>query len=210
MLATREADEILSKLSASDLHRSRAGARHILKLPCVIETAEDSRVLAFAKSVLGETAFPFRATLFDKSPESNWLVVWHQDTALPLAEKRETPEWGPWSVKDGIVYAHAPARALEKVLALRIHLDESTETNGPLRVIPGTHTRGVMNDDELQNLEGRIAPVTCTVDRGGVIAMRPLVTHASSKSQSQTPRRVLHIEYAAVSQFENQLSLAVA
>lgn len=210
VLPAVEVDAILSELSASGLNRSRAGARHVLKYPCVNKIAEDRRVLALAQAVLGERAFPFRATLFDKSPKSNWLVVWHQDTALPLLEKRETPEWGPWSVKDGIIYAHAPASALEKILALRIHLDDSTETNGPLRVIPGTHNRGVLADAELQELESEISPVTCAVDKGGVIAMRPLITHASSKSQSQLPRRVLHIEYAATSELESQLRLAIA
>jgi ectoine hydroxylase-related dioxygenase (phytanoyl-CoA dioxygenase family) len=210
VLATNEADEILSQLSVSDLSRSRAGARHILKQPCVTQVANDSRVLALAQSVLGEDAVPFRATLFDKSQQSNWLVVWHQDTALPLCEKRETPDWGPWSVKDHIIYAHAPTRALEKILALRIHLDDSTQTNGPLRVIPTTHNRGVLTDDELQALDAQIESVKCIVGKGGVIAMRPLIAHASSKSQSELSRRVLHIEYAAVQEFENQLRLASA
>ena len=40
-----------------------------------------------AQEVLGRAALPFRATLFDKSPTPNWLVVWHQDTALPLCER---------------------------------------------------------------------------------------------------------------------------
>src|ERR1700680_406909 len=44
------------------------------------------------------------------------------------------------AVKDGVVYAHAPASVLRQVLALRIHLDDSTSHNGPLRVLPGTHT----------------------------------------------------------------------
>jgi hypothetical protein len=57
--------------------------------------------------------------LVDKSPDSNWLVVWHQDTALPLRKKQEAHGWGPWSVKDGVIYAHAPASALCQVLALR-------------------------------------------------------------------------------------------
>jgi Phytanoyl-CoA dioxygenase (PhyH) len=98
--------------------------------------ARDSRLLGIAKDVLGSEAFPFRATLFDKSPGSNWLVVWHQDTALPLRNKQEAQGWGPWSVTDGIIYAHAPADALSQVLALRVHLDDSTEQNGPLRVLP--------------------------------------------------------------------------
>src|SRR5262249_31174541 len=131
-------------------------------------------------------------------------------TALPLQEKRETPGWGPWSIKDGVTYAHAPFKALEQILALRIHLDDSIETNGPLRVIPGTHVHGVLTDEELQKLDSKIDPVTCAVGKGGVIAMRPLIVHASSKSQSVLPRRVLHIEYVSVSQFENHLRLATA
>ena len=142
--------------------------------------------------------------------DSNWLVVWHQDTALPLREKRETPGWGPWSIKDSVTYAHAPSNALEKVLALRVHLDDSTESNGPLRVLPGTHTRNVMTDEEIQNLGDKTDAVECTVCKGGILAMRPLIVHASSKSQSSNPRRVIHIEYAGVSEFENQLRLACA
>jgi len=205
-----KAESALAHLEAANLSRSRAGARHILDQPCVQKLAKDPRVLHLAREILGANALPFRATLFDKSPNSNWLVVWHQDTAQPLHEKRETPGWGPWSIKDGVTYAHAPTKALEQILALRIHLNDSTNSNGPLQVIPGTHLRGVLTDEELQKLDAKIEPVTCTADRGEVIAMRPLIVHASSKSQSALPRRVLHIEYAAVPEFENHLRLATA
>ena len=102
--------------------------------------------------VLGAEAFPFRATLFDKSQQANWLVVWHQDTALPLRSRKEFPGWGPWSIKEGIVYAHAPAAALCQIMALRVNLDGSTAENGPLRVLPGTHTLGVLSDDSIHEL----------------------------------------------------------
>ncbi|HKF23855.1 MAG TPA: hypothetical protein VKE93_19940 [Candidatus Angelobacter sp.] len=98
-------------------NRRRAGVRHVLRHPTIRMIAHDRRLLGIAHSILGNTAFPFRATLFDKSPDSNWLIAWHQDTALPMSEKRETPGWGPWSVKEGVIYAHAPAKALEQVLA---------------------------------------------------------------------------------------------
>ena len=167
-------------------------------------------LLSRAQSVLGSAAIPYRATLFDKSPTSNWLVVWHQDTALPLRECHEIPGWGPWSIKDGVNYAHAPASALEQVLALRLHLDNSTVENGPLRVLPGTHTLGVLNDDSLHELSTRITAVDCLVPRGGILAMRPLVVHASSKSRSNVPRRVLHIEYAKSAAIAEGLNLAMA
>jgi ectoine hydroxylase-related dioxygenase (phytanoyl-CoA dioxygenase family) len=115
---------------------------------------------------LGAGAIAFRATLFEKLPDSNWLVAWHQDTALPLRERRETAGWGPWSVKDGVNYAHAPAAALEKVVALRMHLDDSTADNGPLRVLPGTHTRGVLTDEEMHAISERTPSVECLMPRG--------------------------------------------
>lgn len=182
--------------------------RHAMRNLNVATLARDSRLVALAQEVLGSGAIPFRATLFDKSPTSNWLVVWHQDTALPLSERLHIPGWGPWSVKDGVIYAHAPASALEQILALRLHLDDSLAENGPLRVLPGTHTRGVLSDDALHELSAQITAVDCIVPRGGILAMRPLVVHASSKSQSDAPRRVLHIEYAASLSIAEGLELA--
>ena len=210
VLAQQDVDDLVEVLSQANLPRSRAGVRHAMKLATVAAMARGSRLLEITQQILGSSAFPFRATLFDKSPTANWLVVWHQDTALPLRERRDTPGWGPWSVKDGVIYAHAPANALSQVLALRVHLDDSTSENGPLRVLPGTHTVGVLTDEALHDLSTRIAVVDCLVPRGGVLAMRPLIVHASSKSQSEAPRRVLHIEYASSMNIADGLKLVIA
>jgi len=172
--------------------------------------ARDPRLIELAANALGCEPIPFGATLFDKSADANWLVVWHQDTALPLAERQEAPGWGPWSQKDGIVYAHAPATALEQVVALRIHLDDSFADNGPLRVLPGTHELGVLTDAQIQAAAQRIEPVTCLVARGDVLVMRPLLVHASSKAATTMPRRVVHLEYAASSAFPSGVRLRAA
>jgi ectoine hydroxylase-related dioxygenase (phytanoyl-CoA dioxygenase family) len=210
ILLPREARRLVDDLDGASLRRSKAGVRHALRHPAVASLAQEPRLLHIAKEILGADALPFRATLFDKLPRANWLVVWHQDTALPLRERQDTPSWGPWSVKDGVVYAHAPASVLCRVLALRIHLDDSTADNGPLRILPGTHTKGVLSDDDIHELAGRVAPTDCLVPQGGVLAMRPLVVHASSKSQSEMFRRVLHIEYSASRAVGTNLELAVA
>ena len=189
--------------------RGRAAVRHVLNHPSVNVIANDRRLLAMAQEVLGPEAFPFRATLFDKSPESNWLVTWHQDTALPLRAKMNLPGWGPWSVKDGVTYAHAPAFALNQVLALRLHLDASTERNGPLKVLPATHRMGVLTEDEIARCAAEREPVECLAGKGGIVAMRPLVVHASSKSAAEMPRRLLHIEYAITKEFSGGLELAI-
>ena len=186
---------LADSLERSKVRRSRAGVRNALQLGSVRTLANDPILLGLAREVLGQQAVAFRATLFDKSPHSNWLVVWHQDTALPLRERREAYGWGSWSVKEGVICAHAPASALEGILAIRVHLDDSNADNGPLRVLPQTHTIGVLTDDEIHDVATKIAAVDCHVPSGGLLLMRPLLIHASSKARLENVRRrVLHFE----------------
>jgi ectoine hydroxylase-related dioxygenase (phytanoyl-CoA dioxygenase family) len=192
-----EMGAVLHALSRAVVRRSRAGARQVLAIPAVRAIATDRRLMTIASSYVGPGATPFRATLFDKSPDANWLVTWHQDTTLPLRERIEDGAWGPWSTKAGVLHAKAPAWALEQVIALRISLDDSTHENGPLRVLPGSHLNGVLSDDQIRQLSERTVPVDCVVAAGGVVAMRPLTVHASSKAGGGQSRRVLHLECSA-------------
>jgi hypothetical protein len=206
VLPPADCDDLLSTLSP----RSRAGARHLMAHPAVRSFAARHELLAIARSFIGPGALPYRATLFEKSGRRNWLVVWHQDTTLPLAAKTDSPEWGPWSRKEGVLYAQAPAWALEKIVALRIHLDASTATTGPLRVLPGSHRWGVLSDDEVFRRARENPAVECVAARGSVLAMRPLLIHASSKAERDEPRRVLHVEYAAGLDLRPGLRLGMA
>jgi hypothetical protein len=201
---------LTSALGKESHRRSKAGIRHLMSVPEVAEIASIKEMVSLAKEVLGESAAPFRATLFDKSSVANWLVAWHQDTALPIRERREVSGWGPWSVKEGVVYAHAPKEALERVVALRLHLDDSDLDNGPLRVLPGTQKLGLLTDEEIHRLAESIKPIDCPVAAGGVIVMRPLIIHASSEVASNRPRRVLHVEYAESTRICAELELAAA
>jgi ectoine hydroxylase-related dioxygenase (phytanoyl-CoA dioxygenase family) len=209
LFSLERVDRLLAEINQLSPRRNRAGLRHALRLDAVATIAGDPQLAEIACAVLGRRSFPFRATLFEKSPTSNWLVVWHQDTALPLRKRAEVPGWGPWSVKKQIDHAHAPAGVLSQVLALRIHIDDSTTDNGPLRVLPRTHMLGVLNDDGIHDLGVRITPFDCVVGKGGVVAMRPLLVHASSKSRTEMPRRVLHVEYAAADSIAAPLQLAI-
>ena len=209
VLANEECDQLIGRLSAADVVRSRAGARHLLSIPEIGNVATDPRIVDSIRDALGLTPVPFRATLFEKTQETNWLIAWHQDTALPLEERFEAPDWGPWSVKAGIHYAHAPAWAIGRVVALRIHLDESGANNGSLRVLPGSHRLGVLTDEAVHRLSNESSAVECIVPKGGVLVMRPLIVHASSKSIG-APRRVLHIEYADSRTLRDNIRLAVA
>jgi hypothetical protein len=188
--------DVLAALDDANLIRTRPGARHVLAVPAVRSLADHPALLEIAREYVGLQALPFRATLFDKSAVSNWLVTWHQDTALPMKSRTETPGWGPWSIKGGVLHAIARAAALERLVALRVHLDDSGADNGPLRVLPHTHTSGILRHEEIEKLALTVAPVDCLTDAGGVVGMRPLAVHASSKALTDRPRRVLHSEFA--------------
>jgi ectoine hydroxylase-related dioxygenase (phytanoyl-CoA dioxygenase family) len=208
VLSDAECDDYIRALS--DARRGRAGVRHLMRNPAVAALAADSRLLAMAQRMLGAPTTPFRATLFEKSGKANWLVAWHQDTALPLTSHFNAPEWGPWSEKAGILYARAPAWALSRIVALRVHLDVSTSENGPLRVIPASHADGVLSGAHVLDYVRTHRPIECLVSRGGVLAMRPLLIHASSKARDANPRRVLHIEYAESVDLAPGVRLAIA
>ncbi len=206
--SNQECDACIAALS--NARRSRAGARHLMKNPAVAQLAADPRLLVMVQAILGEMAVAFRATLFEKTSKANWLVAWHQDTALPMESAFDAPGWGPWSQKEGVLYAHAPAWALSRVVALRVHLDASTSENGPLRVVPSSHKAGVLSDENVLDYVRTHRHVECTVPKGGVLAMRPLIIHASSKAHILRPRRVLHIEYADSLVLDEGILLAIA
>ena len=208
-LSGHECDDLLEALSVESVTRSRAGARHLMSVPVVAELAKDVRLTDLARVWLGSRAIPFRATLFEKSSVTNWLIPWHQDTALPLTKRFDLAGWGPWSEKAGSIYAHAPAWALSRVIALRVHLDASDPDNGPLRVVPDSHVTGVLNDQAVMELVSTSGHLECCVPRGGVIAMRPLIIHSSSKAKTGKSRRVLHIEYADSLDLSDSVRLAV-
>jgi len=133
-----------------------------------------------------------QCTYFDKSPTSNWLVTWHQDCSVPVSSRVDSPELTGWSTKEGMTFVYGPDELLAKMLAVRLHLNDSLATNGPLRVIPGSHRFGTLSDAEIERQRHEREEVSCIVPKGGVLAMRPLILHASSKSTSTVPRRVLH------------------
>lgn len=210
MLSDSQCDDLLNSLATSSLHRSRAGARHLMSQAAIQRIALDPRLLRLAEEALGVNPQPYRATLFEKSGTANWLVVWHQDTALPLRSRFDLPGWGPWSLKSDILYGHAPAWALSHIVALRVHLDASTLDTGPLRVLPGTHAMGVMTDSEVFALAHTTPHVDCLVQRGGIMTMHPLLVHSSRKARSPEPRRVLHIEYSDSLTLAPGVQLAIA
>lgn len=159
--------------------------------------ALSAEMLTSAESYLAGRATLVRAILFDKSPESNWLVAWHQDKTVAVSRKFEAEGWGPWSIKDGVHHAQPPLEVLENMVTFRIHLDDSNLKNGCLKVIPGSHSKGILSQEQIHNIEKASIAVVIEAPMLSALVMRPHLLHASSKGVEPSRRRVLHLEYSS-------------
>ncbi len=142
-------------------------------------------------------AFLIKAIYFDKTPESNWFVSWHQDVPINVAAKVETAGYDRWTFKEGIHSVCPPVAISQNITSVRIHLDDTDAANGALRVLPGAHKQA-FSHDEIQMISTNSIPYVCEVPAGGIHIMKPLLLHASSKSKSPKRRRVIHLEFASV------------
>ena len=191
----------ISTISDKNGLRSRNGVyaiRNLLTLSPVIRALACSlNVRSMVEETLRGTALPVRATLFDKTPDANWLVPWHQDLTICVAARLEVPGYGPWTRKAGLWHVQPPTSVLEGMISARIHLDDCSEHNGALRLIPGTHRLGRLTTSQIAETVRTSASKSCDVEAGGVLLMRPLLLHASSAGSEASHRRVIHIDYAS-------------
>ena len=177
---------------------ARGGVRHLLRdVPEARALARAPAVRGVAEAALGRGAFAVRGILFDKTPDANWKVVWHQDLTIAVRERRHVAGFGPWSEKDGVAHVQPPAALLARMVAVRVHLDDCTPTNGPVRVLPGSHRAGRLSVADVERWRAAVPEVVCTVPRGGILAFHSLLLHASSPALEPAHRRVVHVEYAA-------------
>lgn len=174
------------------------GIRNLLNvLPSARALAGSAGLRALVEPILGHEARVVRGIYFDKHADANWKVAWHQDLTIAVRRQMDVEGFGPWSTKAGITHVQPPVTILENMLALRLHLDDADESNGALRVIPGTHDDGRLDAREIQLRKERHEIVNCFVPGGGVMLMRPLLLHSSSVASRPAHRRVLHFEYSS-------------
>lgn len=176
------------------------GIRDLMnKVPYIKEIATSSPLINIVKEILGNNACPVRSVFFDKTENVNWNVAWHQDTSIALKSKHEINGFGPWSEKQGVVHAEPPSEYLANTLTLRIHLDEANVETGALRVVPGTHRDGRVKSSEILKVVENSTVVECRAKLGDVLLMNPLLFHSSRKATRPCHRRIIHIEYSAMS-----------
>ena len=190
VLSDAQCAELEACVNAVDVQG--AGTRELLSFDWAQQFARQLRALPVLATLLGDSRTAVQCTYFAKVSSRNWLVALHQDLSIPVAERGADAPCKAWSEKEGTWFCQPPAEFLAQLVAVRVHLDDSTEANGPLRVIPGSHRLGRIASHDVAAHRRLLGEVACIAPRRSLVAMRPLLLHASSKSTSDAPRRVLH------------------
>ena len=149
-----------------------------------------------ASCYVSGTPIVARVILFDKTPDKNWLVTWHQDKTISVNNKQAIDGWGPWTIKDGVHHVQPNNAVLDNMITLRVHLDDANERNGCLKVIPNTHRLGILKQIEIDEIVQGTTAHICEAECGDLLVMKPLLLHSSSKGCSPKRRRILHVEYS--------------
>lgn len=183
-----------------ELEPGSAGTRCLLSEAWCRALARQLAAHPAVAAVLPPGAVALQCTLFEKSLERNWLVPMHQDLSVPVAARVEHPQLRGWSMKEGRLQVQPPAELLQRLVALRLQVDDCGADDGPLRVLSGTHLLGRLDEEAAAGLR-RAPPYgeqACIARAGQGWLMRPLLLHASSKAGGASRRRVLHFVWGPV------------
>ncbi|QDU21432.1 phytanoyl-CoA dioxygenase family protein [Urbifossiella limnaea] len=175
---------------ARDLFRLWPGAAELARAPAL----RDALIAA-----LGAGAGVVRGLYFDKPPGHGWALPWHKDYTVAVRAHGPLGRFRKPTTKAGIPHLEAPTELLSRMLTARVHLDDMTDENGPLRVVPGSHRFDRTAADEPR------PPVVVHCRAGDVLLMRPLLTHASGHADAATARhrRIVHLECAPAGALED-------
>lgn len=155
-----------------------------------------SKLTSLIQRVLPSAA-PVRIVAFNKTPESNWGVPWHQDRVIAVRERVRNPHFRNWSMKNGLWHCEPPIELLERMLFVRIHLDASNEENGCLEIARGSHHFGVVPSNVAADAANRALSEVCHAARGDILVLKMLTLHRSLYAERAENRRTFRVDYSA-------------
>lgn len=168
-----------------------AQSRSLLAQPWCARLARQLQGHAALAGAIASDAVAVQCTYFEKSRDQNWLVALHQDLSIPVRARLAHADLTGWSHKEGQWYVQPPPALLDELVAVRLHLDACGADDGPLQVVAGSHRHGRLPAVQQAAL-AQAGRTPCLVDQGGVLLMKPLLLHGSSKATGSGRRRVLH------------------
>lgn len=205
----KEVSQILAAISEADFTKPTfrksedlfAIRQFFKEVPVARKLVLNPNLTQLISNLFGDDFFIVKSIYFDKPGSSNWFVSYHQDLTISVDKKIHLEGYGPWTKKEGQFAVQPPLAILEDNFTIRIHLDDTTEENGALKVIPQSHEKGVYR---AETIDWKTEQETvCPVKKGGVMFMKPLLLHASNRTTNHNRRRVIHVEFSRCKLDEN-------
>lgn len=170
--------------------------RQFLKeLPEIKALIFNEKLKSVIDLLFGEDYFIVKSIYFDKPEKSNWFVSYHQDLTISVDKKENIEGFGPWTSKHNQFAVQPPLEILENIFTIRIHLDDTDENNGALKVVDESHSKKIYRPETIDwNIEKESF---CSVKSGGIMIMKPLLLHGSNRTSNHKRRRVIHIEFSS-------------
>ena len=202
VFSDKEVDKIIHVLNTMDTSRENFrksedlfAIRQFLKeIPEIKELIFNDNIKKIIREIFGDRYFVVKSIYFDKPETSNWYVAYHQDLTISVDKKLELSNFGPWTTKKDQFAVQPPLNVLENIYTIRIHLDDTDENNGALKVIPKSHAKGIYRPETIDWAVE--TEEICNVPKGGVMLMKPLTLHGSNRTTNGKKRRVIHIEFS--------------
>jgi ectoine hydroxylase-related dioxygenase (phytanoyl-CoA dioxygenase family) len=197
-----EVDGILSTISQVDTSKPTfrkttnlfAIRQFFKEVPAAVDLVFVDKLYDLIAHLFSDQFFVVKSIYFDKPENSNWFVSYHQDLTISVDKKVDIEGYAPWTTKHNQFAVQPPLEILQDNFTIRIHLDNTDEENGALRVIPGSHLKRIYRPETID--WSNETETTCCVPRGGVMLMKPLLLHSSGRTTNNSKRRVIHIEFS--------------
>ena len=202
LYSEKDISELLNLINSADTSKITfrktadlfAVRQFVKEIPQVKAVLFNDNLKAILKTLFGEHYFLIKSIYFDKPAQSNWFVAYHQDLNISVDQKVELENFGSWTVKQNQFGVQPPLDILKNIITIRIHLDNTDEHNGALKVVPGSHLKNIYRPETIDwNSE---TETSCNVPEGGIMIMKPLLLHSSNRTKNNQKRRVIHLEFS--------------
>ncbi|QTV05091.1 phytanoyl-CoA dioxygenase family protein [Faecalibacter bovis] len=198
--STEEVQKIIETINQVDTSKDTfrksndlfAIRQFLKKVPETQKLIFNEKLQKVISELFGKNYFVIKSIYFDKPETSNWYVSYHQDLTISVDKKIELDNFKFWTTKQNQFAVQPPIEILENIYTIRIHLDDTDENNGALKVIEKSHLKKIYRPE---NIDWKTEKeTTCNVNKGGIMIMKPLTLHSSSRTTNNKKRRVIHIE----------------
>jgi ectoine hydroxylase-related dioxygenase (phytanoyl-CoA dioxygenase family) len=171
--------------------------RQFLKeVPNISNLVLNDKLISILEKLFEGKYFVVKSIYFDKPPSSNWYVSYHQDLTISVDKKIEIDGFGFWTIKHNQFSVQPTLNILQNIVTVRIHLDDTTASNGALKVVTKSHVKGIYRPETIDwTIEKE---EVCNVKKGGIMLIKPLLLHSSGRTTDNLQRRVIHIEFSNI------------